>query len=242
MDDLFSDDVKLRGKAAGRYKVFAEKTRVPRRFRQDWRQLLGTRDVNDGMEWPEQLAKQARRTNWPEYAFGTANAACLLVMHRPGLEKGVEKVEDLDRVLFIEPRSPVLGGIPHAHNALFPVNHNKSRTWSNIHKYLKSAFRDLREPWSQLMTCNINTGHGHTGEVDEVGNVRGLSILDRIVALCRPKIVLVCGGEVHKITNGWPSPKGTSLVNVAHPSMWHRTSMNLPNGEETSRLVRRTLF
>ena len=123
MDDLFSDDARVREKAAGRYRVFAERVRIPRRFQPDWQLLLGNRDPNDGTEWPEQLAESAHKTRWPEYAFGTANAACLLVMHRPGLEKDVEKVEDLDRVLFVEPRFPVLGGIPHAHNALFPVNH-----------------------------------------------------------------------------------------------------------------------
>ena len=243
MNDLFSDNVKLREEAASKYRVFAERVRIPRKFRPDWQELLGNRDTNDGLEWPQHLVRLARKTYWPEYAFGTANAACLLVMHRPGLEKNVEKVEDLDRVLFIEPRFPVLGGIPHAHNALFPVNHLKDNpTWNNIHKYLKPAFSGLKQPWSQLMTCNISDSPGHHGEVDGTRNLQGLSILDRIIALCQPKIVLMCGGEVHKATARWLSPNGTKVVKVAHPSMWFRTSMRLPNGTETAEIVRQVLF
>ena len=207
MADLFSDNVKVREEVAGKYKVFAERVRIPRRFRPDWQLLLGNRDADEGMEWPKGLARQASKARWPKYAFGTANAACLLVMHRPGLPKDVELVEDLKRVMYVEPRFPVLGGIPHAHNALFPINHlRSSRTWNSIHKYLKPAFSGLTHPWSQLMTCNINTSHGHHGEVDGAGNVHGLSILDRIVALCRPKLVLMCGTEVHRATATWPSP------------------------------------
>ena len=243
MDDLFSDDVKLREDAAGKYKVFADRVRIPRRFRPDWQQLLGNRDLNDGMEWPAQLAKQARKTRWPQYAFGTANAACLLVMHRPGLPKDAETAEDLNRVLFIEPRFPVLGGIPHAHNALFPINHLRtSRTWNYIHKYLKPAFSGLRHPWSQLMTCNINDEHGHTGDVDATANIQGLKILDRVVSLCQPKLILLCGGEAHKAARSWNPPQDANTVEVAHPNMWHRTSMSLPNGVETAKIVRQLLF
>ena len=90
MDDLFSDDVKLREKTADKYRVFAEKVHIPKRFRADWKQLLGNRDPNDGLQWPQELRRQARKARWPQYAFGTANAACLLVMHRPGLEKDVD--------------------------------------------------------------------------------------------------------------------------------------------------------
>ena len=243
MDDLFSDDVKLREKAAGNYRVFADKVRIPRRFRPDWRQLLGDRDPSDGMEWPKQLAKQADKTRWPKYAFGTANAACLLVMHRPGLEKDMETVDDLDRVLFIEPRFPVLGGIPHAHNALFPLNHLKTNpTWNNIHKYLKPAFEGLQNHWGQLMTCNVNTQPDHTGKVDSVGNIRGLKILNQLVTLCQPKVILLCGDQVHKVARSWDPPEYAKIERVAHPSVWQRTSMSLPNGTETAMMVRQSLF
>ena len=247
MKDLFSDDVRSREKAAAQYRVFAEKVRIPRKFRIDWQQLLGSRNTNDGLEWPEQLAKGARKTQWPEYAFGTANAACLLVMHRPGLEKGAEKVEDLNRVLFIEPIFPVLGGIPHAHNALFWEQYLRyekpsDKTWRRIHEYLKPAFDGLENPWSQLMTCNINTQHSSYGEVDDASNLQGLDILDHISLLCQPKIVLLCGGDVHTATRYWEPSLDTNIENVAHPSMWHRKSMNLPNGDETADIVRHTLF
>ena len=243
MDDLFSDDVKLREKAAGRYRVFAEKVRIPKRYRSDWLLLLGDRDPNDGLAWPEHLRKYASKARWPKYAFGTANAACLLVMHRPGLESDVAKVEDLDRDLFIKPRFPVLGGIPHAHNALFPVNYLRTNpTWNNIHKYLEPAFEGLQNPWSQLMTCNINTQHGHTGEVDPTKNIQGLMILDQLATLCQPKLVILCGGYVHKAAHSWDPPQNTRLEMVAHPSVWQRTSMSLPNGYETAGIVRQSLF
>ena len=243
MDCLYADDVILREKAASRYRVFAEDVRIPRRFRPDWRQQLGNRDPRDGLEWPKEVREMASRALWPEYAFGTANAACLLVMHRPGLEREVESEEDLDRVLFIQPRFPVLGGIAHAHNALFPVNYLTTKpTWKNIHKYLKPAFAGLRNTWSQLMTCNINTDHGRTGEVDRAGNILGLSILDHITALCQPNLILLCGRNVHHAARSWRPPQVVRIERIAHPSVWHRTSMALPNGNETYKIVRSSLF
>ncbi len=183
MEDLFSDDLRIRERVASEYKVFAESMRIPKRFRSDWQHLLGSRDINGGLEWPEELTNRANKTEWPEYAFGTANAACLLVMHRPGLEKDVKRKEYLNRELFIEPRFPNLGGIPHAHIALFwerHLRHEKpgGKTWRHIQEYLKPAFDGLKNPWSQLMTCNLNPQHGHYGEVDDNANIRGLRILD----------------------------------------------------------------
>lgn len=247
MEDLFSNDAKLREKAASEYKVFAERMRIPKKFRSDWQHLLGSRDTNDGLEWPEELAKRASNTQWPEYAFGTANAACLLVMHRPGLEKDVKKKEDLTRELFIEPRFPNLGGIPHAHIALFWERHlrhakPRGKTWRHIQEFLKPAFDGLKNPWSQLMTCNLNPQHGHTGEVDRNANLQGLSILNHVVSLCQPRLVLLCGGDVHKATSSWNPPSETKSVQVAHPNMWHRTSMNLPNGVQAAKIIRQTLF
>ena len=247
MEDLFSDDARLREKIAGQYKEFAGKTRIPSKFRSDWRQLLGDRDIDAGLEWPEELAKLAHISQWPEYAFGTANAACLLVMHRPGLDDGVEKVEDLERTLFIEPRFPVLGGIPHAHITLFWERYlrrekPKGNTWRNIYKYLKPAFGDLNNPWSQLMTCNLNPRHGHYGEVDDDANIQGLRILNHVVALCQPKLILLCGGYVHKATSSWNTSLETHIVKVAHPSAWDRHNMNLPGGCETAGIIQQTLF
>ena len=247
MEDLFSDDARIRENAASEYKVFAERIRIPKKFRSDWQYLLGCRDINDGLEWPVELANRADKTQWPEYAFGTANAACLLVMHRPGLEKGVKRKEDLTRDLFIKPRFPNLGGIPHAHIALFwqqYLRYTKPQgmTWRHIQKYLKPAFGGLDNPWSQLMTCNLNPQHGHTGEVDDEANIRGLSILDHVVSLCQPRIILLCGNKVHKATRSWEHPQDTKVVKIAHPSAWNRTSMSLPNGAEVAEIVRETLF
>ena len=239
--DLFSDDIRLREEAAGRYRVFSEDIRIPEQFRRDWEQVLGGKNEDDGWEWPRGLAQLADTSRWPEYAFGTANAACLLVMHRPGLNKG-ENVESPDRVLFIEPSIPVLGGIPHAHNELYRECYGVPRdaTWRYIHRYLKPAFDGLRNPFSQLMTCNLNIEHGSYGITDVAMNIGGLSILDHIVSLCQPRLILLCGGKVHKATQSWKAD--AKVLRVAHPSMWHRSSMRLPNGDKTASEVRKTLF
>ena len=52
MNDLFSSDVELREQAAGNYRVFAKRTRIPKRYRADWKLLLGSRDPSDGLRWP----------------------------------------------------------------------------------------------------------------------------------------------------------------------------------------------
>ena len=56
MDDLFSNDVKRREKAARKCRVFAEKVRIPKRYRPDWKQLLGNRDSN---AWPSCRSRHA---------------------------------------------------------------------------------------------------------------------------------------------------------------------------------------
>ena len=61
VDNLFSDDVKLRERSARKYKVFAENVHVPKEFFPDWKQLLGDRDWNDGLEWPDELVRRARK-------------------------------------------------------------------------------------------------------------------------------------------------------------------------------------
>ena len=173
--DLFSDDIGLREEAASRYKVFSEDIRVPNQFRRDWERLLRGKHEHDGWEWPIELAQLADTSKWPEYAFGTANAACLLVMHRPGLNKG-ENAESLDRVLFIKPRIPILGGIPHAHNELYRELYGTSRdaTWRYLHRYLRPAFCGLKNPFNHLMTCNLNIEHGSYGITDSATNIVGL--------------------------------------------------------------------
>ena len=90
------------------------------------------------------------------------------------------------------------------------------------------------------MTCNVNTDHGHYGRTDDVKNLRGLSMLDHIVSLCRPKVILLCGGDVHRATASWSVD--AEVLRVGHPSVWYRSSMSLPNGEETAAMVRETLF
>ena len=238
MEDLFADDIRLRASAASRYRVFPNGARIPGGFLSEWHHVLGDKLVDEGLEWPEHLAIQTRDEYWPEFAFGTANAACVLVMHRPGLDRDANSMDDVGRPAYIPPRFPVLGGIAHAHNALFHEKYlPNNRTWNYIHKFLRPVFDALQNPWSQIMTCNLNTQPGHHGEVDQAINQQGLELLDRVVVLCQPKIILLCGGEVHKATEHWRPPSGTRLARVAHPSMWHRTAMQLPNGHQTAKIA-----
>ena len=70
--------------------------------------MLDGRDLESGRDWPEQLLGLLKTRKWPEYTFGTANASCLVVLHRPG-DASVNKVSG---DTFISPDLPVLGGIP----------------------------------------------------------------------------------------------------------------------------------
>lgn len=214
MDNLFSDDPRIREAEAGKYKVFAENITLPAQHANEWQRLLGSKTVDQGDPWPHHLTEIAKPDTWPEFSFGTANAACVLVWHRPGRPG--------QRGLYIEPNLPVLGGIPHAHNAFWYPRYHASPSWRLLHKYLPLAFKGLKNPWSQLMTACINAEPGATGSVDTKANKDAVNngVLDRVVALCQPRIILLCGTPVHKATARWDAPSRTEVLRVSHPSTW----------------------
>ena len=57
------------------------------------RELLDGRDLNSGLDWPDNLLSLLKTRKWPEYSFGSANASCLVVLHRPG-DTSANTVED----------------------------------------------------------------------------------------------------------------------------------------------------
>lgn len=238
MNRLYSDDPIVREEQATKYRVFHKKVHIPCKWRKEWDDLLGDRNVNTGLAWPDSLRSMIRSRKWPEYTFGTANASCLVVLHRPGSKDGNPVKDD-----FISPDLPVLGGIPHAHNAFWYPKHNDSQTWKGLHRYLKPAFSRLENPWSQVMTTCLNPKHGRPGEVDLQANIRAVKkggSLDYLVELCQPRLVLLCGGPVHDAVarGGWGAPPGVEVRKCDHPSYQHWSR----SGGKVKDTIERVLF
>ena len=220
MDVLYSDDIRLREKAAKKYRVFAHKrVKLPDEYRADWQTLLGKRNLSDGEDWLTDVARQVMRNRWPNHAFGTANAYCLLIWHRPGLAgRGGYPPAGAH----IGPKVPVLGGIPHAQNVFWGKYH-PSPSWRNLHQYLPAAFADLENPWSLVMIACLNPEPGGTGKIDREANdaaVQKGGRIDKIVSLCKPKIVLGCGDVVQRTLQQWERPESVRLLSVSHPLKW----------------------
>lgn len=222
MDKLYSDDPVVREAEAARYHIFHKKVNIPTKWRRYWKELLDGRDLESGHDWPEQLLGLLKTRKWPEYTFGTANASCLVVLHRPG-DASVNKVSG---DTFISPDLPVLGGIPHAHNALWYPKCSKSQTWRSLHCYLVPAFARLNHPWSQVMTTNLTTTPARTGITDSQANLRTVNsrLLDFIINLCQPRLILLCGNPVQKATANWSPPPRIEVIECKHPSrgLWDR--------------------
>ena len=239
---LYSDDPIMREKEAARYRVFHKKVQIRRKWRKEWNELLGDRNVNAGLAWPDSPKRLLRTRKWPEYTFGTANASCLVVLHRPS---GTE--ERLKEDTFIAPDLPVLGGIPHAHNAFWYPKHNRSPTYMGLHSYLVPAFSRLENPWSQVMTTCLNPKHGTTEQVDREANLRAVEkggLLDFLVELCQPRLVLLCGGHVHDaVARGeWNAPPNVEVLKCYHPSARRREPYWSRNVDKVKDSIEGVLF
>lgn len=217
MNRLYSPNPAEREAEAKKYRVFHKNVRIPRKWKKDWDELLRDRGLKEGRSWPDSLLNLMRNRKWPEYTFGTANASCLVVLHRPG--KPANENEDT----YIVPRLPVLGGISHAHNALWRdklvEKGSTDRTWGSMHKYLPDAFDTLEDRWSQIMTTNLTTIPARPGQVDAQSNLQAVNggLLDFLVELCKPRIILLCGGDVQKAARDWARPPGIRILECNHP-------------------------
>ncbi len=235
MDRLYSDDPAVRERDAAKYRVFHKKVSIPSRWKGDWNCLLNSRDANDGLKWPESLLRILRTRKWPEYTFGTANASCLVVLNRPG-DPSANSVEET----FIPPNLPVLGGIPHPHNAFWYPSYNNKPTWGSLHRYLVPAFARLKHPWSQVMTTNLTTTPARTGTTDSWANLRAVNsgLLQFLVNLCQPRVVLLCGDPVQKAAVNWSPPASVEVVRCQHPSYQHWSG----DGPRVQATIKKILF
>ena len=157
LSGLYADDLRVREQAAKRYRVFPQqRLSIPSEYRDDWTELLGERKIGYGESWPEDIARRARMSRWPDHAFGTANAACLLIWHRPG---GAGPGGYPRAGAHIGPKVPVLGGIPHAQN-LFWSRYHPSRSWKELHEYLPPGLRWTGEPLEPGHDCVLESRTG----------------------------------------------------------------------------------
>ena len=233
MDNLYSDDPFTREEEAAKYQPFHKEVVIPGKWKKYWDRLLDGRDANGGLTWPKDLQTLMRSRKWPKFTFGSANASCLVVLHRPGTTGS--------RDLLISPTSPVLGGIPHAHNAFYYPNEDRnSPTWEALHHYLVPIFATLKHPWSQVMTTNLTTTLAGTGQVDSKANLRAVNggLLDFLTSLCQPRLVLLCGGAVQNAAANWSPPPNIQVLECDHPSFRHWSR----DGVRVQKTIKRVLF
>ena len=85
LECLCSNDIREREQVAKRFRPFPQRrVNIPERYKHHWNTLLGESSLGAGETWPEEIAQLSRISKWPDHAFGTANAACLVIWHRPG--------------------------------------------------------------------------------------------------------------------------------------------------------------
>lgn len=154
-DALYTHDLRGRERAASRYTAFPNGRRAPVAWRAEWDGVLDGRDPTSGGPWPDELVARCRERVWPQHAFGTANAGVLVLWNRPrtGLSVHTKKTPH-----WPDPRTPVLGGIPHAQVAGWwplrvPDNKGWGPSWENVRHYLSQGLEPfgLKRPLSTVM-------------------------------------------------------------------------------------------
>ncbi|MGH2757926.1 MAG: hypothetical protein ACRDKJ_00005, partial [Actinomycetota bacterium] len=81
--DLFAPTLPEREQAAATFTVFPDASEAPHAWKIEWNKLLEGRDPRTGDPWPDEIAQYCHQNGWPQHAFGTANAAVLLLWNRP---------------------------------------------------------------------------------------------------------------------------------------------------------------
>jgi hypothetical protein len=158
---------------------------------------------------------------WPDHVFGPANASLLVLIHQPGQRRGLVRPSRP----VVQPSQPILGGVGHLHVLEAPSRYPNSLTWRMIDQYLKPVLAevDRLRPWALAMIANINPASGFEGEQDEAANRAAVTRggrLDRIVALCRPKVVLACGIPVKSALKSWSPSLDLRVIDADHPRHW----------------------
>lgn len=229
---LYSSSIRYRERAARAYRTFACQTDIAPQHARYWEGRL-----QDGEDWPVAMAELAKSDNWPEHAFGTANAGLVVFWHRPGLGSN-----DLPAGAHIGPRVPILGGSGHPHVRYWQELH-PSPSWRLLHKYLRAALlgSQLDDYLSQVMVACINPIPGKTGEVDVAANRRSVEpggVMDVVTRLCQPRVVLLCGRNVQAIGNIYRNrhPEVRTL-DVPHPLKWDGHGGEKLRGDEIARRI-----
>ena len=90
------------------------------------------------------------------------------------------------------------------------------------------------------MTTCLTPTHGVTGQVDSQTNLRSVEggLLDFMVSLCQPRLVLLCGGAVHKAAASWKAPQNVEVLECDHPSFQHWSR----DGAKVKDTIERVLF
>ena len=114
MTDPYSASLHDRLSASREFALFGNPVRFTAGEKASWLQLRGG-SLEGGLPWTDDLKKKLK--GWPEHAFGTANAAVLLLWHRPGMGAGGSEPGG-----YLGPRYPNLGGIPHLHVKEWPAS------------------------------------------------------------------------------------------------------------------------
>src|SRR5688572_5505166 len=142
LSELYSSDVRTRVSAAAQYTVFSSGGEPPAAFRTSWLKTMRGGVATSGRPWPSELTAACAAGTWPQHAFGTANAALLVLWHRPGVAAPGA---------LIAPETPTLGGVGHAHVERFVPDYlSRDKSWDLLHEYVGrglAAF-GLVHPWA----------------------------------------------------------------------------------------------
>jgi hypothetical protein len=234
--EMFSESLMQRIRAAARYKVFSSGLRLSVDDKRYW-DASGNRNLDDGLDWPASLRKQTDPAKWPAFAFGVANAACVVVLPTPGMGGNGQEPG-----AYIGPASPNLGGIGHMHCRLWP-SINRKNTWVNLERYVREAFNGLEDPWAAMMVMNLASTPRRTGITDSRELKTSVVNLELIVSVCRPQLIVLCGSGVKSATKNWKAPAGTKTVYLDHPSCWDgRMGKGRVHGDRFVELVRSRFF
>lgn len=222
--ELYDNDLRVREREAGRFTVFPDGGAPPVSAAHFWSIVLAGRSADAGEPWPDDLRAQcANEAEWRDaFAFGTANAAVVVIWNRPGVEGERAAVEP------IEPPVPTLGGVAHAHVRCHGPRLRYDQSWRGLTTYLTRGLSPLRlrDPLSMVMTVCLNPVFARTGVSDASANLRGLErggVVDRVIDVTQPILTLACGNPVGEAIAAarWQPSKG-ELRFVSHPSIWTR--------------------
>lgn len=151
LNELFAWSLSERLNASRKYEVFGLPVTFTGTEKASWLQLRGG-SLTGGEPWPDVLKDSVK--HWPEHAFGTANAAVLVLWHRPGMGAGGSEPGG-----YLGPQFPNLGGIPHLHVREWPRRH-PDPSWNNLTKFVAAGLRaiDITDPWPHVMCLNPEPG------------------------------------------------------------------------------------